>query len=221
LFEFFGIFGLTMVVVKGREVMYGPVPVPTPSPDVEMAVDVPEVGTITSLPLTTTMVNSKIPNKSIKNPTLSSGLQDSSKGIGESLDPLNLLSRASSRAGKQVHSSGRPLTHRIAKCSPRSVSASSTSRNPSPEALSSSFSGESKEKSVGYDPKTPTVPRVITGKLWDGEHHALLLSGYSGHLETDTKMLSTSLKCLTGFIKQHLLGGRPIEQFPTILGVGS
>jgi len=58
-------------------------------------------------------------------------------------------------------------------------------------------------------------------ELWDGEHHALSLSGYSRHLETDTKMLSTSFKCLTGFIKQHPLGGRPIEQFPTILGVGS
>ena len=34
-------------------------------------------------------------------------------------------------------------------------------------------------------------------------------------------MLSISLKCLTGFIKQHPLGGRPIEQFPTILGVSS
>jgi len=54
----------------------------------------------TSLPLTTTMVNSKNPNKLIKNPTLPPGLQDSSKGIGESLDSLNLLSRASFRAGK-------------------------------------------------------------------------------------------------------------------------
>ena len=58
-------------------------------------------------------------------------------------------------------------------------------------------------------------------ELWDGDHHVLLLSGYSGHLETDTKMLSTSLKRLTGFIKQHPLGRHPIEQFPTILGVGS
>ena len=58
-------------------------------------------------------------------------------------------------------------------------------------------------------------------ELWDGEHHALSLSGYSEHLETDTKMLSTSLKYLTGFIKQHPLGGHPIEQFSTILGVGS
>ena len=58
-------------------------------------------------------------------------------------------------------------------------------------------------------------------ELWDGEHHALSLSGYSEHLKTNTKILSTSLKRLTGFIKQHPLGGRPIEQFPTILGVGS
>ena len=191
--------------------------------------------------------------------------------------------------------------------SSRSVSASSASRNSSPEALSSSSSGESEEESVGSDPRTPTAPRVTTGKLsfkrlpslklpaafpapipegkastmswddqvaaeegnnmvsgaenvpkstqlpqapmlgplnmihgsaessshlgnqniahntelWDGEHHALSLSGYSGHLETDTKMLSTFLKHLTGFIKQHPLGGHPIEQFPTILGVGS
>ena len=58
-------------------------------------------------------------------------------------------------------------------------------------------------------------------ELWDGEHHALSLSEYSRHLETDTKMLSTSLKCLTGFIKQHPLGGCPIKQFSTILEVGS
>jgi len=58
-------------------------------------------------------------------------------------------------------------------------------------------------------------------ELWDGEHHALSLSGYSGHLETDTKMLSISLKRLTGFIKQHLLRGCPIEQFSTILEVNS
>ena len=53
-------------------------------------------------------------------------------------------------------------------------------------------------------------------ELWDGEYHTLSLSGYSGHLETDTKMLFTSLKYLTSFIKQY-----PIKQFPTILGVGS
>jgi len=58
-------------------------------------------------------------------------------------------------------------------------------------------------------------------ELWDGEHHALPMSGYSEHLETDTKMLSSSLKCLACFIKQHPLGGHPIEQFPIILEVGS
>jgi len=34
-------------------------------------------------------------------------------------------------------------------------------------------------------------------------------------------MLSSSLECLTTFIKQHPLGGCPIEQFPTILEVDS
>jgi len=58
-------------------------------------------------------------------------------------------------------------------------------------------------------------------ELWDGEHHALSLFGYSGHLEMDTKMLSTFLEHLACFIKQHPLGGHPIEQFPTILRVGS
>ena len=111
------------------------------------------------------MVNPKIPKNSNKNSTLPPGLQDSSKHVGESLDSLNLLSRTSSKAGKRVYSRGRPQTHRIARCSSRSVSASSASRNSSPEALSSSSSGESEEKSVGSDPKTPTVSRVTTGKL--------------------------------------------------------
>ena len=111
------------------------------------------------------MVNPKIPKNSNKNPTLPPGLQDSSQHAGESPDSLNLLSRTSSRAGKRVHSRGRPQTHRIARRSSRSVSASSVSRNPSPEALSSSSSGESEEESVGSDPKTPTAPRVTTGKL--------------------------------------------------------
>ena len=111
------------------------------------------------------MVNSKNPNKLIKNPTLPPGIQDSSQCVGESPDSLNLLSRTSSRAGKRVHSRRRPQTRRIARRSSRSVSASSASRNPSPEALSSSSSGESEEESVGSDPKMPTIPRVITGKL--------------------------------------------------------
>ena len=58
----------------------------------------------TSLPLTITIVNLKIPKNSNKNPILPPGLQDSSQHVGESPDSLNLLSRISSRAGKQVHS---------------------------------------------------------------------------------------------------------------------
>ena len=122
------------------------------------------------------MVNSKILNKSIKNPTLLSGIQDSSKCVGESPDSLNLLFRTSSRAGKRVHSRERLQTCYIARCSSRSVSASSASRNPSPEALSSSFSGESEEESVGSDPKTPTAPRVITSKLSSKRLPSLKLS---------------------------------------------
>ena len=120
---------------------------------------------ITSLPLTTTMVNPKIPKNSNKNSILPPGLQDSSKHVGESPDSLNLISRTSSRASKRVHSRGRSQTHRIARCSSRSVSASSTSRNTSPEALSSSSSGESEEESMGSDSMMSTAPRVTTGKL--------------------------------------------------------
>jgi len=75
--------------------VYGPNPISTPSPDVEMEVDTPEAEEVaftlvtnkkggkgkakassqaTSLPLTTTMVNPKIPKNSNKNPTLPPGL---------------------------------------------------------------------------------------------------------------------------------------------------
>ena len=111
------------------------------------------------------MVNPKIPKNSNKNPTLSPGLQDSSQYVGESLDILNPISRTSSRAGKQVYFRGRPQTCYIAKCSFRSISASSASRNSFPEALSSFSSGKSEEESVSSDPKTHTALRVVTGKL--------------------------------------------------------
>jgi len=65
-------------------------------------------GQNTSLPLTTTMVNSKTQKNSNKNPTLPPGLQNSSQHVGECPDPLNLISRTSSKAGKQVHSRKRP-----------------------------------------------------------------------------------------------------------------
>jgi len=59
-----------------------------------------EIGLLTSFSLTTTMVNSKILNKSIKNPTFPPGLQESSLCVVEFPDSLNLLSRTSFRAGK-------------------------------------------------------------------------------------------------------------------------
>ena len=119
----------------------------------------------TLLPLTTTMVNSKNTNKLIKNPILPPGLQDSSKCVGESPDSLNLLFRTSFRAGKWVYSKRRSQTCHITRRFSRSVSASFVLKNPFPETLSLSSSGESEEKSMGSDLKTPTVRRVITGKL--------------------------------------------------------
>jgi len=38
-------------------------------------------------------------------------------------------------------------------------------------------------------------------KLWDGKHYVLSLSGHFGLLKTNTKMLSSSLKCLATFVK--------------------
>ena len=91
------------------------------------------------------MVNLKNPNKSMKNPVLPPGLQDSSQCVGESGDSHNLLFRASSRASKQVYSR-RPPTHCIARCSSRSVSASSVSSNVFSKALALSSLGESKKE---------------------------------------------------------------------------
>ena len=58
-------------------------------------------------------------------------------------------------------------------------------------------------------------------ELQNSEHYVLSLSKYFGHLETDIKMLLSSLKYFVYFIKQHPLGEHPIEQFSTILGVSS
>ena len=47
--------------------------------------------------------------------------------------------------------------------------------------------------------------------LWDSDMH----------LEADAKVLATSLKRLACFIQKCPLKGRPIEQFPSVLGIGS
>jgi len=41
------------------------------------------------------------------------------------------------------------------------------------------------------------------------------------YLEADAKVLATSLKRLVCFIQKHPLKGCPIEQFPSVLGIGS
>ena len=113
--------------------------------------------------LITIIVNLKNPKNSIKNPILPSSIQNSSQYISGF---SNLLSRASSRVRKRVHSKERLQTYCIARHFSRSVFASSASRNPSSEVLSSSSLHESEEESIGSDSKIPTTPRVIIGKLF-------------------------------------------------------
>ena len=57
--------------------------------------------------------------------------------------------------------------------------------------------------------------------LWDSNHHVTSLSGCDMHLEADAKVLATLLKHLACFIQKHPLKGHPIEQFPSVLGIGS
>ena len=57
--------------------------------------------------------------------------------------------------------------------------------------------------------------------LWDGDHHVISLSGCDMHLEADAKVFAISLRHLACFIQKRPLKGRPIEQFPSVLGIGS
>ena len=57
--------------------------------------------------------------------------------------------------------------------------------------------------------------------LWNGDHHVTSLSGCDIHLEADAKVLATSLKRIACFIQKHPLKGCSIEQFPSVLGIGS
>jgi len=106
------------------------------------------------------MVKSNTQNKSYTTNAHPPGPQATPTSVGESPDSLNLISRASSRAGKCVHPRGRSHARRTVRRSSRSVSAAEVSRNASPEPSSSS------EKEVSPGPRTPTASRIITGKLF-------------------------------------------------------
>ena len=58
-------------------------------------------------------------------------------------------------------------------------------------------------------------------KLQDCYYYVVSLSGYSRHLETNTKILSLFLEHLTYFPKKHSLSRYSVNQFPIILEVGS
>ena len=93
------------------------------------------------------------------------GPQATPTSVGESLDSLNLISRTSSRAGKHIHPKGHSRAYHTVKHSFRSVSAAEVSRNASPELSSSSEEEKSEEEEVSPGPRTPTISRIIIGKL--------------------------------------------------------
>jgi len=120
---------------------------------------------ILSFSLTTTMVKSNIQNKLSATNAYPPGPQATSTSVGESPDSLNLISHASSRAGKCVHPRGHSCACRTVRCSFRSVLAAEDSRKASPEPSSSSEEEESKEEKVSPGPRTSTASRIITSKL--------------------------------------------------------
>ena len=111
------------------------------------------------------MVKSNIQYKSSATNAHPPGPQATPTSVGESPDSLNLISHASSRAGKRVHPRGRSCARRTVRRSSRSVSAAEVSRNASPELSSSSEEEKSEEEEVSSGPRTPTASRIITGKL--------------------------------------------------------
>ena len=120
---------------------------------------------VPSFPLTTTMVKSNIQNKSFATNACPPSPQTTPTSVGKSLDSLNLISRASSRAAKCVHPRGHSRACRTVRRSSRSVSAAEDSRKASPEPSSSSEEKESEEEEVSPGPRTPTASRIIIGKL--------------------------------------------------------
>jgi len=105
------------------------------------------------------MVKTYIQNKSSATNARPPGLQATLTSVGKSPDSLNLISRASSRAGKHVHPKGRFHARRTVRHFSRSISAAEDSRKASPKPSSSS------EEEVSPGSRTPTASRIITGKL--------------------------------------------------------
>ena len=94
---------------------------------------------IPSFSLTTTMVKSNTQNKSSATNAHPFGPQATSTSVSEFPDSLNIISCASSRAGKHVHPKGRSCACRTVRRSSRSVSAAENFRKASPEPFSSFF----------------------------------------------------------------------------------
>ena len=112
------------------------------------------------------MVKSNIQNKSYTTNTRPPGPQPTSTSVGKSPDSLNLISHASSRAGKHIHPRGCSCARCTIRRSSRSVSAAKDSRKASLEPSSSSEEEKSEEEEVSSGPRTPTASRIIIGKLF-------------------------------------------------------
>ena len=115
--------------------------------------------------LTTTIVKSNIQNKLSATNARPPGPQATSTSVGESLNSLNLISHASSRAGKCVHPRGHSHACCTIRCSFRSISAAEVSKKASSEPSSFSEEKESEEEEISPGPRTPTASKIIIGKL--------------------------------------------------------
>ena len=94
------------------------------------------------------MVKSNIQNKSSATNAHPPGPQATLTSVGESPDSLNLISCASSRAGKHVHPRGHSRARHTVRRSSRSVLAAEVSRNVSLLCLLSLYQGWSSATSL-------------------------------------------------------------------------
>jgi len=113
------------------------------------------------------MVKPNIQNKSSATNARPPGPQATSTSVGKSPDSLNLIFRASSRAGKRIHPRERSCARRTVRCSSRSVSAAEDSRKVSLEPSSSS------EESRGLASRVICAPQALlsTSLMSHGPNH--------------------------------------------------
>ena len=116
--------------------------------------------------ITTIMVKLNIQNKLFTANAYSSGPQAIFSSISEFLDLLNMISYASSRAGKHVHYRGYLHTCYTIRCSSKSIFATKDSRKASPELSSTSEEEKSNEKEVSSSSRISIILKITINKLF-------------------------------------------------------